>query len=76
MIDICEQVAESLSAFIIDGEVTGSQGIGLDRESIESHLRVCAYCSTLPANGRVPPPPERVWDGIESVLRAEGLIRD
>ena len=59
LIDICEQVAESLSAFIIDGEVTGSQGIGLDRESIESHLRVCAYCSTLPENGRVPPPPER-----------------
>jgi hypothetical protein len=75
LIDICERVAESLSAFI-EGDATAPAGVGLDRASVESHLRVCAYCSTLPGSRRVPPPPPRVWDGIESVLRAEGLIRD
>jgi hypothetical protein len=75
LIDICEQVAESLSAYF-EPETSIPSGVGLDRATIESHVRVCTYCSTLPGNGRIPPPPTKVWDGIEAVLRAEGLIRD
>lgn len=80
LIDICEQVAESLSAFRDEG-AEGASVVGLDRQSIEAHLAVCTYCgalrprgSAVPKEGTVPPP--GIWEGIESVLREEGLIRD
>jgi hypothetical protein len=75
LIDICEQVAESLSAFFDEGASSPS-GVGLDRASIEAHLRACTYCAALPKGRKATPPPERIWSGIESVLRSEGLIRE
>lgn len=75
MIDICGQVAESLSAFF-EGEAAGPSGVGLDRASVEAHLRVCTYCGSLPTGRQASPLPSKIWDGIESVLRADGLIRD
>ena len=80
MIDICERVADSLSAYM-DGE--DAEEPQLDRASIEAHLRVCNYCGALrpatqarPRSGPVPAPPQRIWDDIEATLRSEGLIRD
>jgi hypothetical protein len=80
LIDICERVAESLSAYLDDGD---TDELGLDRASIEAHLRVCTYCGELrpgtqakPRSGQVPAPPARLWDSIEATLRSEGLIRD
>ena len=81
LIDICERVAESLSAYLDDDEDTDE--LGLDRASMEAHLRVCTYCGALrpgtqakPKSGQVPAPPARLWDSIEATLRSEGLIRD
>ena len=80
MIDICERVAESLSAYL-EGEDAGE--LELDRASIEVHLQVCTYCGSLrplgqakPRSGQIPAPPPCIWDGIEATLRSEGLIRD
>jgi hypothetical protein len=80
LIDICEHVAESLSAYLDGDEATA---VGLDRRSIEAHLAVCTYCGALrpaasatPRSGLVPPPPSHVWDGIEAALRQDGLIAD
>jgi len=82
LIDFCEHVAESLSAFL-EGEGADVSVSGLDRKSIEAHLAVCTYCgslrpktSAMPRNGPIPAPPPRVWEGIESILREEGLVRD
>jgi anti-sigma factor RsiW len=83
LIQFCDRVAESISAYV-DGESSESaHDCGLDRASIEAHLKVCTYCGALRhrmdktqnALRGGAEPPKRLWDGIESALRAEGLIR-
>jgi hypothetical protein len=81
LFDICEHVAEALSAYL-EGEAGEASVSGLDRESIEAHLAVCTYCGALrpatsatPKRGQVPAPPPRLWEGIESILREDGLIQ-
>jgi predicted anti-sigma-YlaC factor YlaD len=80
LFDICERVAESLSAYLDDEDADEPK---LDQASIEAHLRVCTYCGALrpagqarPRSGQVPAPPARLWETIEATLRSEGLIRD
>ncbi len=75
-------MAEALSAYM-EGEAAEASVSGLDRETIEAHLAVCTYCGALrprisatPKRGQVPAPPPRVWEGIESALRGDGLIKD
>ena len=84
MFDICEQMAEALSSYMeAEASPVQSSVSGLDRKTIEANLAVCTYCGALrprtsatPKRGQVPAPPPRVWEGIESALRENGLIKD
>ncbi|MBI3723910.1 hypothetical protein HY251_08165 [bacterium] len=89
LIQFCERIAQEIQSYV-DGQLASPNGAGLDRESIEAHVRACTFCGAEAHRlasardmvaGAVSPgpsqgPPPTIWNAIEASLRADGLIRD